>query len=192
MVQVVPCSRCGGRGRTVETQCGECRGQGRVKKRRKLDVKIPQGVDTGTRLRISGEGGAGTSGGPPGDLFILIEVLQDNRFQRSGADLHMKVDIAVPQAALGATVLVPTFDGVEKLDIPGGTQPGSVLRIKNRGMPNLRGSGRGDLHIHVRVNVPKNLSERGKQLMEDLAREMKVEVTESKGIFDKIKDKFSG
>ncbi|MDR3332416.1 MAG: molecular chaperone DnaJ [Synergistaceae bacterium] len=191
MVQVVPCAKCGGKGHVVKTPCGECRGQGRVRKKRKLEVRVPAGVDTGTRLRISGEGEGGVNGGPSGDLFILLDVKEDSRFQRSGVDLHTKVDVAVPQATLGATVSVPTFDGIEKLDIPAGTQPGSVLRIKNRGMPNLRGSSRGDLHIHVRVNVPKNLSDRARGLMEELAREMKVEVTESKGIFDKIKDKFS-
>jgi molecular chaperone DnaJ len=192
MVQVVPCAQCRGTGKIISKQCVECKGQGRVRKSRKLDVKIPAGVDTGTRLRISGEGEGGKNGGPAGDLFILIEVAQDNRFQREGPDLHVKVDIAIPQAALGTTISVPTFDGVEKLDIPAGTQPGSVLRIKNRGMPLLRGSGRGDLHIHVRVNVPKNLSDRAKELLTSLAAEMNVEVAADKGLFDRIRDKFSG
>ena len=191
MVQVVPCARCGGKGKIVKEPCKECRGKGRLRKNHKIEVKIPAGVDTGTRLRISGEGEAGLNGGPSGDLFILLDVSQDKRFQRDGADLHTKVNIEVPQAALGATVTVPTFDGVEKLDIPAGTQPGSVLRIKNRGMPRLRGTGRGDLHIHIRVSVPKNLSERGKQLMMQLAQEMKVDVAEDKGLFDKLKDKFA-
>ena len=192
MVQVVPCVRCGGKGKIVTTPCKECRGQGRVRRTKKLEVKIPPGVDTGTRLRIAGEGEGGVNGGPSGDLFIMIEVMADKRFQRDGADLHMKVDIAVPQATLGTTVSIPTFDGAEKLDIPAGTQPGSVLRIKNRGMPRLRGSGKGDLHIHVRVNVPKNLSDKGKQLMAELAAEMKVEVAEDKTVLGKIKNKFSG
>jgi molecular chaperone DnaJ len=192
MVQVVPCTACGGRGKTIETPCKECRGARRVRKNRKLDVKIPPGVDAGTRLRISGEGEGGSNGGPAGDLFILLDVAHDSRFQRDGADLHVRVDIEIPQAVLGASVSIPTFEGVEKLDVPTGTQPGSVLRIKNRGMPKLRGSGNGDLHIHVRVNVPKNLSAKGKQLMAELASEMKVEVAENKGIIDKLKDKFSG
>jgi molecular chaperone DnaJ len=155
-------------------------------------VKIPPGVDTGTRLRISGEGEAGRNGGPAGDLFILIEVANDSRFQRDGDDLHIRIDVEIPQAALGASVSIPTLDGPEKLDVPAGTQPGSVLRIKNRGMPRLRGSGSGDLHIHVRVNVPKNLSVKGRQLMAELAAEMKVEVADGKGILGRIKDKFSG
>jgi molecular chaperone DnaJ len=192
MVQVVPCVQCKGTGRIIATPCKECRGQGRVRRGRKLDVKIPPGVDTGTRLRIGGEGEGGRNGGPPGDLYIMLEVSSDSRFQREGPDLHAKVDIAIPQAALGTTVSIPTFDGVEKLDIPAGTQPGSVLRIKNRGMPKLRGTGRGDLHIHVRVNVPKNLSDRAKGLLAELAVEMKVEVTEDKGLLGKIRDKFGG
>ncbi|MDR1916406.1 MAG: molecular chaperone DnaJ [Synergistaceae bacterium] len=192
MSQITPCAACGGRGQVIKTPCKECKGSRRVRRTRKLDVKIPAGVDTGTRLRISGEGEVGRNDGPPGDLFILLEVMPDPRFQRDGADLHTKVDIEIPQAVLGASVSIPTFDGMEKLDIPAGTQPGSVLRIKNRGMPRLRGSNNGDLHIHVRVSVPKNLSERGKQLMSELAAEMKVEVAENKGIFDRIRDKFAG
>jgi molecular chaperone DnaJ len=192
MVQVVPCAACGGRGKIVDTPCSKCRGSKRVRKNRKLDVKIPPGVDTGTRLRISGEGEAGINGGPPGALYILLNVAPDPRFERDGADLHIRLDIEIPQAVLGASVTVPTLDGDEKLDVPAGTQPGSILRIKNRGMPKLRGSGNGDLHIHMRVSVPKNLSARGRHLMEELASEMKVDVADNKGIFDRIKDKFSG
>ncbi|MDR3255254.1 MAG: molecular chaperone DnaJ [Synergistaceae bacterium] len=192
MIQVVPCLQCKNTGKIIKTPCGECGGEGRVRRRRKLDVKIPPGVDTGTRLRIGGEGEAGRNGGPSGDLFIVLEVEPDSRFQRDGTDLHARVDIAIPQAALGATVSIPTFDGIEKLDIPDGTQPGSVLRIKNRGMPKLGGSGNGDLHIHVRVNVPKNLSDRAKELLTELASEMKVEVAEDKGLFGRIKNKFAG
>jgi len=191
MVQVVPCAACGGRGKIIETPCRECRGSKRVKKNRKIDVKIPPGVDTGTRLRVSGEGEAGRNGGPSGDLYIMISVESDKRFERNGADLHTRVEIEIPQAALGATVSIPTFEGTERLDIPAGTQPGSVLRIKNRGMPRLRGGSNGDLHIHVKVKVPKNLSAKGKQLMADLAADMKVEVAEGKGILGRIKDKFS-
>jgi molecular chaperone DnaJ len=192
MVQVVPCTACGGRGKIIETPCSKCRGAKRVRKNRKLEVKIPPGVDAGTRLRISGEGEAGMNGGPAGDLYILLDVAADTRFQRDGADLHIRVDIEIPQAVLGASVSIPTLDGNEKLDVPAGTQPGSILRIKNRGMPRLRGSGNGDLHIHVRVNVPKNLSARGKQLIAELASEMRVDIADNKGIFDRIKDKFSG
>jgi molecular chaperone DnaJ len=192
MIQVVACVQCRGTGKVIKTRCTECGGHGRVRRNRKLDVKIPPGVDTGTRLRINGEGEGGKNGGPPGDLFIVIDVTPDSRFQRDGADLHAKVDIAIPQAALGTTVSIPTFDGVEKLDIPAGTQPGSVLRIKNRGMPLLRGSGKGDMHIHVRVSVPKSLSETARKLLADLAVEMNVEVSEDKGFLGKLRDKFAG
>ncbi|MDR0649690.1 MAG: molecular chaperone DnaJ [Synergistaceae bacterium] len=192
MVQVVACVQCRGAGKIIKTRCTECGGHGRVRRNRKLDVRIPPGVDTGTRLRISGEGEGGRNGGPPGDLFILLDVTPDSRFQRDGADLHAKVDIAMPQAALGTTVSIPTFDGVEKLEIPSGTQPGSVLRIKNRGMPRLRGTGNGDMHIHVRVSVPKSLSETARKLLTELAAEMNVEVSEDKGLFSKLRDKFAG
>ena len=192
MVQVVACVKCRGTGKIIKTRCTECGGHGRVRRNRKLDVRIPPGVDTGTRLRISGEGEGGRNGGPPGDLLILLDVTPDSRFQRDGADLHAKVDIAMPQAALGTTVSIPTFDGVEKLEIPSGTQPGSVLRIKNRGMPRLRGTGNGDLHIHVRVSVPKSLSETARKLLTELAAEMNVEVSEDKGLFSKLRDKFAG
>lgn len=192
MVQVVACARCKGKGKVVTTPCRSCKGQGRVRRSHKIEVKIPPGVDTGTRLRVSAEGERGTRGAPPGDLFILLEVTPDPRFQREGSDLHARVEIELPQAALGCQVSVPTFDGTEKLDVPAGTQPGSVLRIKGRGMPRLVSSGKGDLHIHVRVNVPKNLSEKGRNLMRELAAEMKVEISEGKGFFEKMKDKFSG
>lgn len=192
MLQVGTCTRCRGTGKVIKSPCKNCHGQGRARKTRKIDVRIPAGVETGTRLRVSGEGEAGLRGGPAGDLFIVLEVAADKRFQRDGADLHMRVDISMPQAVLGCEVNVPTFDGDEKLGVPAGTQPGSVLRIKGRGMPRLRGTGSGDLNIHVRVSVPKNLSDRAKRLMRDLAEEMGDEVSEDKGIFDRIKDKFAG
>jgi molecular chaperone DnaJ len=192
MVQVVPCAACGGRGKIIETPCKECRGAKRVRKSHKLEVRIPPGVETGTRLRISGEGEAGRNGGPAGDLYILLDVASDPRFQREGADLHARIEIEIPQAVLGVSVSIPMFEGAEKLEVPAGTQPGSLLRIKNRGMPKLRGSGNGDLLVHVKVNVPKNLSVRGKQIISELASEMKVEVADNKGIFDRIRDKLSG
>lgn len=176
MVRVVKCPRCGGKGKIVKTPCKECGGEGRVRRTRKIDVKIPRGVDTGTRLRVSGKGEAGRNGGPDGDLFILLDVASDKRFTREGDDLHLRVDIAFPQAALGAKVSIQTFDGDEKLDIPPGTQPGAVLRIRNRGMPHLRGGGSGDMNIHIRVSVPKDLSSKSRELMSALAKEMGVDV----------------
>lgn len=191
MVQVVPCARCGGKGKVIKSPCRSCKGTGRVRKNQKIDVTIPRGVDTGTRLRVSGKGEAGVNGGPDGDLFIVLDVASDPRFQRDGADLHLWVDIELPQAVLGASVPVKTLDGDEKLDIPAGTQPGATLRLRNRGMPRLRGGGSGDMHFHVRVNVPKNLSDKGRSIVRDLAREMNVPVADDPGFLGKIKSKLT-
>lgn len=171
MQQVVTCTKCGGRGKTVERVCTVCRGGGRVRKTQSVEVKIPAGVDSGTRLRVSGKGEAGTNGGPAGDLFILTEVMPDARFTRRGDDLNTTVEISYPQAALGCEARVDTFDGIEKLDIPAGTQAGSVLRIKGRGMPRLRGRGNGDMNILVRVKVPKTLTAKERDLLMQLAKE---------------------
>ncbi|GHV54526.1 chaperone protein DnaJ [Synergistales bacterium] len=201
MRQTCACAKCGGTGKVITKRCAECGGAGRVRKTRKLEVKIPPGVDTGTSLRMGGAGEAGRNGGPSGDLFIVLNVKPDKRFERSGDDLHISVEISVPQAALGTTIHVQTFDGSENLDVPAGTQPGATLRVRGRGMPKLRGGGRGDMHIHVRVTVPKNLSDNAKRLMTELADELKVNVSkagtkenkESKkeNLFDWMKDKFS-
>lgn len=176
MVQVVTCTRCGGKGKVIASPCKKCRGAGRVQRKQKIDVTIPPGVDVDTRLRISGKGEAGINGGPNGDLFISIDVADDRRFERDGADLHMMLEIAFPQAALGASVPVQTLDGNETLDVPAGTQSGQKLRLRGRGMPKLRGGGSGDLYIHVKVNVPKDLSAKARDLMADLAKEMGVDV----------------
>lgn len=172
MRQSAVCAACGGKGRIIEKVCTECRGKGRVKKVQSVEVKIPAGVDTGTRLRVSSKGEAGINGGPAGDLFILMEVMPDARFTRKGDDLNTTVEISYPQAALGCEVKVDTFDGVEKLDIPAGTQAGSKLRIKGRGMPRLKGKGSGDMNILVKVKVPRGLSAKEKELLKKLAEEM--------------------
>ena len=187
MSQVGTCPSCRGKGKTINTPCKDCHGRGRVTKQHQVEVKIPAGVDTGIRLRISGQGEAGINGGSYGDLFILIEVTQDRRFQRKGDDLNTSVEITYPQAALGCETKIETFDGFETLDIPAGTQPGSKLRIKGRGMPRLRGGGKGDMNINVRVSVPKSPSTKERDLLEQLAKEMKVSVKTKEGFFDKFK-----
>jgi molecular chaperone DnaJ len=186
-VQVVPCAACGGTGRRISQPCRECGGKKRVRVQRKVEVRIPAGVDTGIRLRIQGEGEAGLNGGPRGDLFILIEISPDRRFERDGDDLHLRATILMPQAALGCEISVATPEGKKSMEIPPGTQPGAVLRLKGQGMPRLRGSGRGDLLVHVRVEVPKNLSERERALLEALAGEMKVSVRDGGGFAEKLK-----
>lgn len=193
MAQVTTCPTCHGTGRIIKNPCKECRGQGRVRKSHSVEVKIPPGVDTGVRLRVSSQGEAGVNGGPSGDLFLLIEVRPDKRFQRRGDDLNTTVDITYPQAALGSEVKIETFDGLENLQIPAGTQPGSKLRIKGRGMPRLRGSGHGDMNILVRVTVSKKPSNDEKELLLKLAEEMGVSVKKPKGgLFDKFKDRKNG
>ena len=184
MAQVTVCPTCHGKGKVVKTPCRECKGQGRVRKQHSVDVKIPAGIDTGIRLRVSSQGEAGINGGPSGDLFLLIEVKPDRRFQRKGDDLNTSVDIKYPQAALGCEVKIETFDGFETLDIPAGTQPGSKLRIKGRGMPRLRGKGSGDMNILVKVTISKEPSAKERELLEQIAKEMKVTVKNKEGFFD--------
>ena len=186
MAQVTTCPTCHGKGKKITTPCRECRGQGRIRKQHSVEVKIPAGVDTGMRLRVSSQGEAGINGGPSGDLFILIEVRPDRRFQRREDDLNTTVEIAYPQAALGCEVKIETFDGLESLDIPAGTQPGSRLRIKGRGMPRLRGKGNGDMNILVKVGVTKNPSAKERELLEKLAKEMNVSVKNKEGFFEKL------
>lgn len=187
MAQVTACPTCHGKGKVIKAPCRECRGQGRVRKKHSVDVKIPAGIDTGIRLRVSSQGEAGINGGPSGDLFLLIEVKPDRRFQRKGDDLNTSVDILYPQAVLGCEVKIETFDGSETLDIPAGTQPGSKLRIKGRGMSRLRGKGNGDMNILVRVSISKDPSAKERELLEHIAKEMKVPVKNKEGFFDKIK-----
>lgn len=188
MAQVTTCSTCRGAGKIIKNPCRECRGQGRVRKKHSVEVKIPRGIDTGIRLRVSSQGESGINGGPSGDLYLLIEVKPDKRFQRRGDDLNTTVDISYPQAVLGSEVKIETFDGTETLQIPAGTQPGSKLRIKGRGMPILHG-GFGDMNILVRVTVSKNPSNKEKELILKLAEEMGVSVKKPKGgLFDKLKD----
>ena len=165
------CPDCGGTGKKVRVKCPQCHGQGRVRVSETLTVSIPEGVDNGDMVRSTGRGEAGINGGPAGDLFILTEVMPDARFTRKGDDLNTTIEISYPQAALGCEVKVDTFDGVEKLDIPAGTQAGSKLRIKGRGMPRLRGKGNGDMNILVRVKVPKTLTAKERELLMQLAKE---------------------
>lgn len=190
-VSVNTCPNCGGRGKVVEKTCSRCNGAGRYRDRKVVDVKIPPGVDRGTRLRIAGEGEAGLNGGPPGDLFLVINVKVDPRFRRDGDQLHVDVRVAFPQAALGCEIKVPTLEGMQTLEVPAGTQPGTVLRVKGKGMPRLSAGGRrGDLLVHVTVDVPTNLTEKQKALLAGLAKEMDVSVKESQGLLDKLKGFF--
>jgi molecular chaperone DnaJ len=188
------CGRCRGSGRVITSPCKDCRGEGQVSAERKLQIKIPAGVDTGSQLRMSGEGEPGFQGGPPGDLYVFVRVEEHPFFRRDGFDLLCEVPISFCQAALGATLDVPTADGGRtKLTIPEGTQTGTVLRLRGQGVPHLGARGRGDLHVGVRVVVPTKLSSDQRRLLEQLAKslprlETKGAEKDGKSIFERIRE----
>jgi molecular chaperone DnaJ len=163
------CPNCRGAGKIVRNPCKECRGEGRIEKEKTLEIKIPAGVETGSRLRVSGEGEAGVNGGPSGDLFVVIHVAEHETFERQGANLYSAVPITFAQAALGAEIKVRTLEGEEDLKIPAGTQTGTVFRIKSQGMPALGGRGKGDLFVAVTLITPKTLTKEQRKVLEQLA-----------------------
>lgn len=191
-VNVATCPRCHGEGRLITSPCSKCRGTGRVRQTSQMSITIPPGVDTGSQMRLSGKGELGTKGGPPGDLYVSISVLEHKIFQRQGNNILYDLKISFPQAALGDEVEVPTLEGPHVLKIPAGTQSGRVFNLKHKGIVHLRGGGRGDMLVHVHVVTPDNLTEQQRKLLQDLAKSMGLEVvpTDGKGILDKIKDAF--
>jgi molecular chaperone DnaJ len=164
------CPRCGGLGSVIEHPCGECGGDGRVRARRTLTVKVPPGIEHGMRIRLTGEGEVGPGGGPAGDLYVEVVEREHPVFTRDGDDLHCTVTLPMTAAALGTTVPLSTLDGEEQLDISPGTQPDEVLTLRARGVPHLRATGRGDLHVHLRIEVPTKLDAKQEELLRDLAR----------------------
>jgi molecular chaperone DnaJ len=185
------CSRCRGAGRIVASECKQCRGQGQTAVERKLQIKIPPGVDTDSQLRISGEGEPGAAGGLPGDLYVVVRVREHAVFKRDGSNLFCEIPVTVTQAALGASVEIPTLDGSRtKLHVPEGMQPGTVLRVRHQGFPHLGGKGRGDLHVLVRVVVPTRLTSEQKKLLEQLGRTLPVPDIDGKDrtLLDRMKD----
>ncbi len=186
-VNVQTCSTCGGEGQIIKEPCPTCRAQGRVVRQRKIEVKLPPGVEHGSKLRIAGGGEAGLRGGPPGDLFVVISIRPHEIFHREKDNLFYELTLGMADAALGTEVEIPTLDGPATLRVPEGTQPGAVFRLKGHGMPRLRGSGKGDLHVRVKVTVPRRLSPKQRQLLEQFAR-----LSEEKGFINKVKDAFSG
>lgn len=163
------CPRCQGRGNIIAEPCPGCRGTGRIPEKKKLAVRIPPGVDSGTHLIMAGEGDEGLHGGPPGDLYIVMHVRPHELFERDGYNLRLKLPVSFVQAALGDRVLVPTLTGQKELTIPAGTQPGDLLRLKGEGIPILRGYGRGDLLVDVQVVIPRHLSARQRELLKEFA-----------------------
>lgn len=189
-VNVSTCPRCGGEGQIIPTPCHECRGQQRVRSKKRITVTIPPGVDDGTRVRVSGGGNAGLDGGPPGHLYVFLSVKPHPYFRRKGNDIYLNVTINVAQAALGDEIRVPSLDGDEILTIPPGTQTGQTFALKGKGVPHLRGDGRGDQWVTVFVATPTNLNAEQKRLLQELSKSLGKEVIpqNGRGWFEKLKD----
>lgn len=187
------CPTCNGMGQTIKNPCKTCHGAGRVEKERQLSVNIPAGVETGTRIRLAGEGEAGLRGGPQGDLYIFIEVKDHALFQRDGVHLFCRVPISMPAAALGGEVEVPTIDGGRaRVKVPAGAQSGKQMRLRGKGMPALRGAGTGDMVIELAVETPVNLTARQKELLREFEKLSEENNPEGKSFFAKVKGFWDG
>lgn len=190
-VNIVTCDKCRGTGTIIEEYCPECRGRGTVRRRRKISIKIPAGVDDGARLRLAGKGEAGVNGGPAGDLYVFIRVTPHERIHRSGFDLLVEQQVSFVQAALGAEIEVESLDGRVKLRIPPGTQNGTRFRIEGKGVPRMRSAGRGDLFVVVKVMVPTKLNDRQIKALLDFAEASGEQVSPpDRTLFQRIKDAF--
>lgn len=183
------CSNCQGSGRIIKTPCKICRGQGRVEKEKTIELKIPAGVETGSRLRVTGEGEAGVNGGPSGDLYVVIHVAEHEGFERQGSNLYSAVPITFAQAALGADIKVKTLDGEEEIKVPAGTQTGTIFRVKGHGMPNLGGRGKGDLFVAVTLVTPKTLTKEQRKLLEQLSEIEDMDFSDE-SFLDKVRNIF--
>ena len=187
------CPTCGGLGQIIKNPCKACGGAGRVEKERSLSVNIPAGVETGTRIRLAGEGEAGLRGGPSGDLYIFIEVKDHPIFERDSQNLYCRVPVSMPTAALGGEVEVPTIDGGRsRVKIPGGSQSGKQMRLRGKGMPSLRGGVTGDMFIELAVETPVNLTARQKELLREFDKLSEDNNPETSGFFDKVKGFWDG
>ncbi len=187
------CPACRGAGQVVREKCPACRGEGRVEKTKTIELRIPPGVDSQTRLRVPGEGEVGANGGPSGDLYVVLQVREHPFFERRNADLYCTIPISVTQAALGAEVSVPGLAGEEKVKIPEGTQTGSIFRLKGKGLPDPHGGGKGDLYVNVRVVTPAKLNREQRRMLEQLGQTLEADnlpVQRSSSFFDKVKDIF--
>jgi len=188
------CHHCNGTGKIIKDKCATCHGDGKVTKRRKINVKIPAGVDDGQQLRVSAQGEPGVNGGPPGDLYVVFHVRTHEFFERDGDDIYCEMPLTFAQAALGDEVEVPTLHGKVKLKIPAGTQTGTKFRLKGKGVANVRGYGQGDQHIHVRVVTPTKISEKQKQLLREFAELSGQEAVDEQhdSFFAKVKRAIKG
>jgi molecular chaperone DnaJ len=191
------CPRCIGTGTVIEHPCAECHGDGRVRARRSLTVKVPAGIEDGMRIRLAGEGEIGPGGGPPGDLFVEVHEKPHPTFTREGDDLHCTMSLPMTAAALGTSIPLETLDGEESLEVPAGTQPAEVITLKARGVPHLRGTGRGNLHVHLEVQVPTKLDDEQVELLRKLAAARGEEspgivARPVGGLFGRLRDAFDG
>ncbi|MCL1970228.1 MAG: molecular chaperone DnaJ [Candidatus Bathyarchaeota archaeon] len=182
-VQVTTCPQCKGRGKHVEFPCSSCNGSGLMRKKRKITVKVPPGIDDGNQLRLRGEGEMVTSGGEPGDLYVIVHIAQHKLFVRDGDDLYRVEMITFPQAVLGAEISVPTLDGPAMVKIHPGTQHGEAVRVKGNGMPRMRGYGKGDLIVKIGIIIPEKLTSQQQTLIEQLAKEFNTNVFTKKSKF---------
>jgi molecular chaperone DnaJ len=185
------CPQCGGAGKVIKDPCATCNGAGRIRETKTISVKIPAGVDDGSRLRVGGEGEAGFNGGPAGDLYVFLSVREHPKFTRRDYDIHSEEPISYTQAALGADMKVETIDGPESLRIPPGTQPNQIFRLRGKGVQFLQNAGRGDHYVHVSVRIPSTLTDEQRDLLEQLARAEGENPPEAKGVLDKVKDFFA-
>jgi len=187
------CSACAGTGEQIPTPCPTCAGEGRVRARRTITVDVPAGIEDGMRIRLSGQGEVGPGGGPAGDLYVEVSEQPHEVFVREGSDLHCTVAVPMTAAALGTDLVLNTLDGEEKLELRPGTQGGAELTLRGRGVPRLRSSARGDLHVHVEVRTPTRLDEEQERLLRELAAlrdEDVTAITKSSGLFGKVRDAF--
>jgi molecular chaperone DnaJ len=195
VISARPCSNCQGFGTTIPHPCPGCAGDGRVRTRRSLTVKIPAGVEDGMRIRLAQQGEVGPGGGPPGDLYVEIHERPHDVYSRKGDDLHCRVTVPMTSAALGTRLTIKTLDGEETLEVKAGTQPGATLRIRGKGVPHLRGQGRGDLFVHLDVRTPTKLDAEQERMLRDFARtrgEEVAELSKQGGFFSRMRDAFNG
>lgn len=196
-VSMSACDKCGGKGTIITDHCPECKGKGKLRKQRKIKINVPAGVDTGNVIPIRGQGEHGVKGGPPGDLYVSIRVAPHPTFKRRGFDIYIDAHISFAKAALGTELKVPTIDGDVKYEVVAGTQPGTVFRLKGKGVPRVNSHGRGDQYVNVIVDIPKNLNAKQKEAImmymeasgETLERENSNGEGSKKSVIDKIKDK---
>jgi molecular chaperone DnaJ len=192
MVNVTTCPRCRGEGKLIETPCETCKGDGRTERRRTLNVTIPPGIDEGHQIRLSNEGEAGPRGGPPGSLYVAVHVAPHPSLRREGTELVYEASVGLAQAALGTRIIVPTVGGEEEVEIRPGTQPGTEIRLRGRGVPHLRRSGsRGDLHVLVDVAVPTRLSKAEREALEAYARASGEIVADEPTLLERVRDKLA-